>query len=258
MMRLIALFALIIFATSGCYDNHKVAHSQGAGLEADCTISQLKQRCANGCYEIATELTCVGRVTTSDNEGNFYRSMVIEDSTSGVEILLGTYNIASRYPIGTTVAIKLKGTAIMVENGVMQLGLPPHSFDSAPREFESQAVIDSHIVRGTSIEPVTPTVCDITALNSDLCGRLIEIVGITHSPLEDYEEREYHRFIDRDGNAVFAYISPYADFTDIEIPTSEMTLRGILYYETVGMGIGKQFVIKPISRDDISTADCTL
>ena len=255
MMRWIVLFALIIFATSGCYDNHNTYRPEQAEAVANCTISQLKQRCGEGCTNIVADLVCAGRVTTSDSEGNFYRSFVIEDSTGGLEILLGTYNIASRYPAGTLVTIKLNGTAIMVENGVLQVGLPPYTFDSTPREFESQAVIDSHIIRGASVEDVKPTLCDITSLSPELCGRKIKIEGIYHSPLEDYEERDYHRFENDEGDAVFAYISPYADFSDIAIPTTELSIQGILYYETVGMSIGKQFVIRPISRDDISTTD---
>ena len=50
-----------------------------------------------------------------------------------------------------------------------------------------------------------------------------------------------------------------ADFPIVlpPIPTPEVEIRGILYYETVGMDIGKQFVIKPRFADDISISDTT-
>ena len=63
-------------------------------MSGNCDISQLYQLCQGGCHTISSDIVCVGRVTSSDSEGNFYRSMFVEDSTAAVEILLGTYNIA--------------------------------------------------------------------------------------------------------------------------------------------------------------------
>jgi hypothetical protein len=150
----------------------------------------------------------------------------------------------------------------MHENGVMQVGLPPQSFDSAPREMEAQEVIDKHIIRSNSVEPTTPLSCHINSLNHSLCGRFIRIDNRHHSPLPDREEcttlSGYHRFTDIENNAIFSYISPYADFANKEIPTSGISLQGILYYETVGMGIGGQYVIKPRFEDDISISDDTI
>jgi hypothetical protein len=185
---------------------------------------------------------------------------VVEDGSGGAEIKLGTYNSAVQYPIGLEVELHLNGTAIMFENGVMQVGLPPHSYDSSPREMEAQAVIDRHIVRTNSVEPIEPLCYDIESLDASICGRFIVINDLYYSPLEEEDStlEEYARFTDCEGRTLFVYISPFADFAIGELPTSDVYVQGILYRESVGLGIGEQFVIKPRFKDDISTTNHTL
>lgn len=262
MKLLFLVIVLFSVVASGCYDNNTTPLSKEFEEGYTHNIAQLRKLCENGCYNIISDIICVGRVTSSDKEGNFYRSIVVEDNSGGVEVKLGTYNLSTQYPVGLMVSLHLNGTAIMNENGVMQVGLPPQSFDSAPREMEAQEVIDKHIIRSNSVEPTTPLLCDIKLLNHSLCGRFIRIENLHHSPLPDREDCStlsgYHRFTDIENSAIFTYTSPYADFTNTEIPTSNISIQGILYYEAVGMGIGGQYVIKPRFEDDISISDDTI
>lgn len=250
----ILITLLIIF--SGCYDKHSEPPTTPPMLQANAHLGELNRLCANGCYNIVSDIVCVGRITSSDRDGNFYRSVFVEDSTSAVEIKLGTYNTSTQYPVGLEVAIYLKGTAIMFEDNILQIGLPPQSYDTAPREFEVQEIIDRHIVRSNSIETVKPTTLSISQLKTSLCGRFVRIEKIHYAPLTESTEEstmvDYHRFVDREEQAIFSYISPYSNFSTISIPTSEIAIQGILYYETVGDRTGRQFVIKPRFADDIS------
>ena len=253
MKRLFTILLIFLPLVSGCYDNHSESSSEDIATNANCTMEQLRQLCPNGCYTIITDVICAGRVVSSDCEGNFYRSVVLDDGTGGVEVKVGIYNVESQYPLGLLVELRLKGTAAMIEDGVVKVGLPPRSYESVPREFEAQEVIDCHVIRTNSIEIVEPIVCDISALTTSLCGRFISVKNISKDNNELGLSEGYHRFTDENGNAVFVYISPYADIANLEIPTSELHIRGILYYESVGGGLGKQFVIRPSSKDDIST-----
>ena len=252
------IFALLAMVLGGCYDSHNESSSSAFTETDNCDIAELQALAQNGCYEVITELVCICRVTSSDHEGNFYRSIVVEDMSGGAEIRLGIYNAFSQYPIGLVMELHLKGCAVMFENGVLQVGLPPQEFDSLPRELEAQEMIDKHIVRSEIVENVEPRKCDITSLESSMCGRFIAINNLRHAPLEGEEDElleGYSRFVDGNGNAIFMYVSPYADFAKNEIPSAEVSIQGILYHETVGMNIGKQFVIKPRFADDITTTD---
>lgn len=250
----LTLISLILCV--GCYDNNDDTSKSEFADVATCDIATLRQLCSGGYYPINADMVCVGRVTSSDVEGNFYRSLFVEDETGGVELKLGIYNISSQYPLGLQVALRLKGTAVALDAGVVQIGLPPYSYDTKLREFESQVVIDKHLCRSNSIASIEPLICNIASLDISLCGRFVRIENISCSPLVDEGEpmmTGYHRFVDGKGDAIFIYTSSYADFADMQIPTSEIDIQGILCYETVGMGIGKQFVIKPRFADDVAT-----
>lgn len=237
---------------SGCYDNHSEPPTTPFTAQANSEITELHQLCTNGCYNIVSDIVCAGHVTSSDRDGNFYRSMFVEDETGAIEIKLGTYNIAAQYPIGLMVALRLKGCAVMFKDNTLQVGLPPQSFDTAPREFEAQEIIDQHIVRSNSIEKTTPLTLDIPSLHTSLCGRFVRLSGLQFTPTTDNNDNGYYRFIDSEERIVFVYISPYANFSTIDIQTATTTIQGILYYEPVGGGVGRQFVIKPRFADDIS------
>jgi hypothetical protein len=154
------------------------------------------------------------------------------------------------------VSLRLKGTALIIENGVMQMGLPPQSFDTSPRELEAQAVIDYHIVRSNSIEPIVPTLCDIATLNPALCGRFVSVETLHHEPLTEEGEESilagYHRFVDKQGGVIYTNVSSYADFAEMEIPATELSIQGILYHEAIGKNSEKHFVIKPRFADDFT------
>ena len=62
----------------------------------------------------------------------------------------------------------------------------------------------------------------------------------------------YHRFTDSEGLAIFTHVSDYADFANGEIPSSEVSITGILYHESVGMNIGHHYVIRARSANDIA------
>ena len=261
MLRLFVVSIVAVIALCGCYDNHNRPASEEFSEQANCTIAQLKMFCKSGCYNITSDMVCIGRITSSDREGNFYRSVFVEDNTAAVEVKLGIYNIEAQYPVGLLVALRLNGTAVSLADNVLQLGLPPQSYDTAPREFEAQEVIDHHIVRSNSVSEVSATEYHISDLATSLCGRFVKLSDLRYEPLvEESEESEearndYLRFIDSDNNVVFAYISPYANFANSVIPTEPLSIQGVLYHEAVGMGLGRQFVIKPRSKDDFTTLD---
>lgn len=237
----------------GCYDTHKLPQQDDYLPSANCDIVQLRQLAANGCYEIPSDMVCAGRVTSSDRDGNFYRSMFVEDSTGAIEVKLGTYNIAAQYPVGLTVALHLKGLAIMVENGVLQVGLPPQSYDTRPREFEAQEIIDRYVVRGNSVEDIASFACDIASLDDSMCGRFVSVTDLYYTPMAYDRESGYLRFVGADERIIFVYISPYSNLSAMEISTTALAIQGILSYDTIGDEGDKQFVIRPRFKDDIST-----
>ena len=86
MKLLFLVITLFSFVAGGCYDDNSTPASTEFNNSHTCSIAQLQKFCENGCYNITSDIICVGRVTSSDREGNFYRSIVIEDDSGGLEI----------------------------------------------------------------------------------------------------------------------------------------------------------------------------
>ena len=250
----IAIFALVVWCACGCYDNHNDSNTPFSEV-ANFSIAELRELGAHGCYTIDSEKVSLGRITSSDSEGNFYRSLFLEDESGGAEILLGTYNTSSQYPIGLLVALHLNGMAVMVEDGVLRVGLPPQKHDSAPRDMEAQSVIDAHLVRSQSVEEPQPTICKIEDLHLAMCGRFVRIEGLEYSAPNSKEGdtlEGYRAFADSEGKLIYSSVSEYATFADMAIPTENISLQGILSYEAVGGGAGRQYTLKPRSKDDFT------
>lgn len=252
------ILALLLFG--GCYDRSGYGDNGSFGVVPNTSIATLASVASTtSCHTINSDMVCVGRVTTSDREGNFYRTMFVEDETGAAEVLLGIYDIATQYPEGVEVALRLRGCAIRKESGVVQIGLPPYSYDTKPREFESQVIIDSHIVRGVSVAPLEPRHTDIASLSTVGCGRLVRVEGLHYVPDENLDTEPqmvgYSRFVDSEESELYCYISEYADFADIAVPTTEVTLQGVLLYENVGGDRGVQYVIKPSRAEDVESCN---
>lgn len=251
----IALAALLFV---GCYDRHSEPDNDATEISANCTFAEIRAMCSERCHTITSDMICAGRIVSSDSEGNFYHTVVVEDATGGAEIKIGINGTASQFPVGLLIAIRLKDSAAAIRDGVVQIGLPPQEHDSSPREFASPTIIDAHIIRSSSVEPITPTTYNIADLDTSLCGRFAKLENLCYTPLEEESDgtfEGYNRFVDEAGNQIFLDVDPYADFSAEVIPASRVAIEGILYYAVIDKEQGEQFVIKPRFRDDIANCD---
>lgn len=243
---------------AGCCDTFDDRTAEPAPEPATITVAELRRLCNGTSADIETNAVIAGRVTTSDESGNFSLSFFVEDSTGGAEIMTGTYRIRNKYPLGATVSVNLAGCTAAFENGAMQIGLKPKSHSPHPVEyFMTDVLLDRHIIRSGGLSEVVPTA--IAAADIDFCGRLVEIGGLRHAPdtAEDNGFAGYRRFVASDGSEIYSYVSEYADFAGDGIPDGEVSLCGILFYGRIS-GIGDRFIVKPRSRNDCTihhTAD---
>ena len=250
------LIAAIASATVGCYDTFDDRATNPTPEPATITVAELRRLCNGTSTDISANAVIAGRVTTSDEAGNFSRTFFVEDSTGGAEIMAGTYDIHNKYPLGATVSVNLAGCTAAFENGALQIGLKPKSYSQRQVEyFMTDVLLDKHIIRGSELSEVVPTA--ITVADTDLCGRLVKIDRLRHTPNDPADGRTfagYRKFVAQDGSEIYSYVREYADFADEEIPDGEVSLCGILLYGRV-TGIGDRFIVKPSSRNDCTTSD---
>lgn len=253
------LFQIILVSFTiavGCYDRGQYPPEGEFSERATMTFNQLRSMSSSSCREVNSEVICVGRVTSSDREGNFYRRLCVEDATGAVELHLGIYDMHTEYPVGLEVALLLQGCATQLIDGVVHIGLPPLSYDHEVRDMEARVVIDKHIVRGVSVVPPMPIRCNLQQLSGEACGRLVEVENLRYAPLEEELQKEnrveYHRFVDGAGAEIFCYISEYANFYGIEFSVEPLSICGILSIRRVDGSDGSKFVLTPRYAEDIS------
>jgi hypothetical protein len=100
-----------------------------------------------------------GIVTSDDDEGNVYKSLFIQDDTSGIELKLNN-NVGVRYKKGTWVYVRLNGLYLGNYRMMLSLGGPPsESYNKAEEHkyyansnIELQEVIDQYVFPGRKDE----------------------------------------------------------------------------------------------------------
>ncbi len=252
--------ALVLLAV-GCYDNHS-ERSGSAPLEAaTTTIGSLRTLCNGQTVDITADVVIVGRVTATDTADNFHRSFFVEDSTGGIEIMAGNYQIHRKYPQGTALSVSLNGCRTAFSDGAMQIGLRPESYSSYEvAYFMSDVLLDKHIRRSDDRKEPTPILLAIASLDDSMCGRLVRIDGLQYSPADGADENSepqmagYNRFTDSAGNAVYTFVRDDADFADAPLPLGKTAVCGILLHGTIP-DAGGQFIIKPRTSTDYETCD---
>ena len=71
--------------------------------------------------QIAVDKTIAGVVIADDESGQFYKTIVIQDSTGGISVKLDGYDLYTKYPVGRQVFIKLKGLYMAITTGSLKL-----------------------------------------------------------------------------------------------------------------------------------------
>lgn len=216
------------------------------------TIQALHDLYRNEPLSIREPLVIQGVVTSSDQAGNFYRTLLIEQEGYALEILAGVDHLHSRYPIGSRLALRLEGLTLDKSRGLLQAGrkAPDYAYEEVTY-LESPVLLDQHLFRlGMEATPEA-SIRTIPTLRPEACGTLVEVANLHYAPLEEEEAvwSGYRRFEDPHGNVLHAYTSDYARFFGQTIPTQEISLRGILQHLESGPHSG--FLIKMRDEDDM-------
>lgn len=185
MLRLsLLLFALL---AAGCYDDAGVPAPKNDPLpEANLSLPDLSARCGDTPVRIVQDIVVAGRVTTSDEAGNFFRSVVLQEDGTGVELMAGLDDLFRVYPPGCRIAVRLQGLAMCRRFGVVQIGTMPAAGDYAVEAIGVRALLDRYVACETVdvFRPV-PRIVAFDELAPDMCGCLVQIEDLTPLPSEE-------------------------------------------------------------------------
>jgi len=193
-------------------------------------------------------------------QGNFFRSLIIQDSTAGIEVLINLTDAFNLFPLGREVAIDCKGLVLGEFNGIVQLG--GYIIQEGGGE-ELGDIIDynSRIYRGMLVGEPEPAVRTINSLGVNDISTLVQLqdvefasfeLGLTYA--DAFGRSTLNRTLqDCDGNEIVVRTSGFADFAIDTLPDGNGTLTAIFNV----FGDTKQLFIRAADLDvDMAGTRC--
>jgi Family of unknown function (DUF5689) len=211
-------------------------------LTANTTIKALKaMRLSVGVPDAITEdIIIKGSVISDDRLGNFYKTLVIQDGSAGIEIKIDNAFLYQSYPVGREIYVRCKGLLLSDYFGVIQLiGSVAQQGNTLETFGLTEAQERLNIVRGCNNVPITPRVVTMTELNSashvDLISTLIKMEDVQFTQCDaarPWADVLTNSSLNRElencsGAKVLVRSSGYADFAAALTPTGKGALTAV-------------------------------
>ena len=222
-----------------------------AKRHANTTIAELKTKFYTGESNYATlvekrddgtDYIIKGRVISSDQAGNFFKQLVIEDETGAIQVNIDSYDLYKSYQYGQEIVIDVTGLYVGAYGKLMQIGSTPNN--NYPERIASDLATKQIEVNGLAEpEKIVAGEYTIAALNDLISNqeeflakqcRLVSIKDVTFkdagkATLADKEKNTSRTISDGTGDMI-VYTSGYSDFYDYYCPEGKGTIVGILSF----------------------------
>lgn len=259
-------FAGAVIALTGltaCQDDIDAPNIESpvAKDQPNTTILELKQAYWNdavnyadtiGTREDGSHYIISGRVVSSDEAGNVFKSLVIQDETAAIALSINSYNLYLKYRRGQEIVLDVTGMYIGKYNGLVQLGMPEWyengnaweiSFMS-PEYFNNRAQLNG-LPELSKIDTLQiNSFAELPTNPEGLCryqSRLVRFNNVKFvnggkETFSTYHSSGVNQVIeDADGTSLNVRTSGYANFWNRTLPEDRGDLVCILsYYGTTG------------------------
>ena len=249
----LSLLAAASVAFIGCvkkdFENPPNTNGYDPQLTVTHSIAQLKAM--NGAYVSSTnydttlindDVVISGIVVADDRSGNYYKQIVIQDSTGGIAIDINTYSLYNDYPVGRKIYVKCKGLFLGYNGGTPELG--ESVTEQKSLNGISTGQLSAHLVKADIGHEVKDTVVSFAAIkainnsNSPLINRLVTVAdsvefvspsGLTYTDPSATTNRYISTCaLTAPNTTITVRTSNYANFHAVALPTGRGKIRGIL------------------------------
>lgn len=236
----------------------------GPHIRANMTIGELRALHAPGGFEqITGDRIIAGIVIADDSRDNFYKSLVIQDSTAGITIKMDGYTLYNTYPAGSQLFIRLRGLWLGEYGKMLQLGGGVNRNNPASPELTGipQTLFSRHLVRGKLNNTVMPKTVNMDELSDSLQSQLIRLdnvefsVADTGKPYADVMNKQAVNHVLRvcGGGSIYVRTSAYSKFADQPTPRGSGNITGVYtVYKTE-----KQLIIRDTGDVQMNGPRCT-
>lgn len=240
-MKYFSLIAFILFysiLSSSClkkdFDSPPDLTSYDPQVPVTASIAQLKAWPVN--KAISEDLTIYGIITADDKSGNFYKQIIIEDSTGGIAVLLDGNSLYNDYPVGRKIYIKCKDLYLGNYNDLPQLGYTPDGTGSITGI--PSTLFNTYIVKANYpnvIEPLNLPLSQLAVTDYSLLNRIVTIDGLEFDSLNTFKKYAdpapssgtSRTLKDCNGSTIILRSSGYAKFQPLLTPAGKGSITAI-------------------------------
>ena len=252
---------ILLMGVSSCVKDNFDAPPTGGkdpDIAVNFRIDSLKNRYGGTAYQINDDLVISAVVTADDKSGNFYKQIIIQDTSGGIALLLEGSNAFNDYPIGRRIFIKLKGLYVVQYKSLFQIAgsiAADGSFNGIPT-----ALYDKYILKGSYFHPVAPGVVTMSQLNSSYQNTLIQLNNVEFQSADagkPYADASNKASLSRvvkncSGGSLETYNSGYSTFASQLTPTGNGTL--VCIYSVYGNNA--QLLLRDLSDLKMDSTRC--
>ncbi len=242
-------------------------------ISIGAVVGQLEQAQQNNqsiftfSFDQGMEKFVEGYVISSDEAGNFFEEIIIQDSPEnpsvGLRIPLEVRSLFARYDFGRKIFVRLNGLTVGTSNGVATLG-KLEGTDGV--EQIPQALEDDTFFRSTEVATIVPTLVNIGDLDDSYLNTFVQLenvqfagtsLGKTYAS-EPEDSFDGERVVEdcNDGGSIIFSTNTRSDFNSLTVPSGSGSIGGILLKDFFGDTLN--FVINTPEDVNLSEARCDL
>ena len=188
-----------------------------------------------------TDKYITGYVVSSDEGGNFFKEMVMqnkpENPTAGLRIAVDSSPLFGQYNFGRKIFVKLDGLTIGTDRGVATLGISGNRLEAMPESYLQKTVIRDNVTE--DIVPLEISLADVSSDVENLYIRLSSVQFqqssvLVDNPLtfagEPTDNFNGERVLEscNSGFTTTLSSSTFSDFKSLTLPTRAGSVDGVL------------------------------
>ncbi len=237
----------------------------GPSVKSNMSIkSILRLHIPNNFEKISADYFIEGTITANDKEDNFYKSIIIQDSTAAITLKLDGYNLFAKFPVGQKIVVALNGLWLSDYAGMIQLGVGVDRTEPVSPSLIGipSPLFNRYLTLIQGGKPLTPIKVLATGLVDSLQGCLVAIdqlefvasdTGKAFADLVNQLPASHTLRTCSVGN-IYLRTSGFASFGNVLTPRGNGTATGIY---TV-FRTQKQLVIRDTSDLQLTGLRCSL
>jgi hypothetical protein len=259
----IVVFTYAVFCAACLKQNAYAAPIETNSSDSVITIKALRKLHVMGNVEqVNNTAVIIANIVANDEHDNVYKSLIIQDSTGGIVLLLDGTSLYQTYPVGAQLKLHVKDLYLSDYRRMLQLaasidtssGLLVTTGIPVPLFSKYITIIQDHVT-------ITPLHVAPKNLGDSLQGRLISIGEVEFAAADTaqtYADKKNKLGISRSlkfcaGGTIYLRTSGYADFAGIKTPVGNGQVIGVYsVYNTE-----KQLLIRDTSDILLTGKRCT-